>query len=55
VPSYNLLSQIKHGDPILLNVSVIVLPVAAEPLATLRLFRDVTRQMHQDKMMHLPY
>ena len=45
VPAYNLLSQTKGGKPLLLNVSVIVLPVSEHALATIHLFRDMTSQM----------
>src|SRR5437867_11785943 len=37
IPAYNLLSQTKEGRPLLLNVSVIVLPVAEHALATIHL------------------
>jgi DNA-binding CsgD family transcriptional regulator len=53
VPSYNLLSQTKHGHPILLNVSVILLPTTASPLATIHLFRDVTPQMQYEAYVEL--
>ena len=48
VPAYNLLSQTKGGRPLLLNVSVVVLPVAAHALATIHLFRDITSQMQYE-------
>jgi PAS domain S-box-containing protein len=53
IPSYNLLSQTKHGRPILLNVSVIVLPRTASPLVTMHLFRDVTPQMQYEAYVEL--
>jgi PAS domain-containing protein len=48
VPTYNLLSQTKGGRPLLLNVSVVVLPVAAPALATIHIFRDITFQMQYE-------
>ena len=48
VPVYNLLSQTKGGRPLLLNVSVVVLPVSKHALATLHLFRDITSQMQYE-------
>jgi PAS domain-containing protein len=45
VPAYNLLSQTKGGRLLLLNVSVVVLPVSEHALATIHLFRDITSQM----------
>jgi len=41
VPAYNLLSQTKGSRPLLLNVSVIVVPVSEHALATIHLFRDM--------------
>jgi PAS domain-containing protein len=48
VPTYNLLSQTKGGKPLLLNVSVVVLPVAEHALATIHIFRDITSQMQYE-------
>jgi len=48
VPAYNLLSQTKGGRPLLLNVSVVVLPVSEPTLATIHLFRDITSQMQYE-------
>jgi PAS domain S-box-containing protein len=48
VPTYNLLSQTKAGDTILLNVSVIVPPDTATPFATIHLFRDATHQLRYE-------
>ena len=48
VPTYNLLSRTKHGETILLNVSVIVPPVGDRPFAAIHLFRDATRQLHYE-------
>ena len=48
VPAYNLLSQTKSGRPLLLNVSVVVLPVSEHALATIHLFRDMTPQMQYE-------
>jgi hypothetical protein len=45
IPACNLLSQAKDGTPLLLNVSVIMLPTSSHPLATIHLFRDVTPQL----------
>lgn len=48
VPSYNLLSQTKDDDIVMLNVSVILLPPSERPLVTLHLFRDATQQMQYE-------
>jgi PAS domain-containing protein len=48
VPAYNLLSQTKGGRPLLLNVSVVVLPVSEPVLTTIHLFRDITSQMQYE-------
>lgn len=48
IPSYNLLSQTKHGKTILLNVTVIVLPPTESPLVTIHLFRDITHQLQYE-------
>lgn len=53
IPAYNLLSKTKAGHSVLLNVSVIVLPVSADPLTTLHLFRDVTRQLRYETYVEL--
>ena len=47
VPAYNLMSRTKDGHPILLNISVIV-PDAESPLVAIYLFRDVSRQLHDE-------
>lgn len=48
VPAYNLLSQTKGGKPLLLNVSVVVLPVSEPALVTIHLFRDITSQLQYE-------
>jgi len=48
VPAYNLLSQTKGGRLLLLNVSVVVLPVSEHALATIHIFRDITSQMQYE-------
>jgi PAS domain-containing protein len=48
VPAYNLLSQTKGGRPLLLNVSVVVLPVSEHALTAIYLFRDMTSQMQYE-------
>lgn len=47
VPTYNMLSQTKNGDAILLNVSVIV-PPEESPFVTVHLFRDATHQLQYE-------
>ena len=48
ISAYNLLSQTKEARPLLLNVSVVVLPVSEHALATIHLFRDMTSQMQYE-------
>jgi PAS domain S-box-containing protein len=48
VPTYNLLSQTKNGDTILLNVSVIVPPPGEGDFVTVHLFRDATHQLQYE-------
>jgi PAS domain-containing protein len=48
VPAYKLLTQTRGGRPLLLSVSVIVLPVSTPVLATIHLFRDITAQLQYE-------
>lgn len=48
VPTYNLLTRTKHGETILLNVSVIVPPEDTSQFVTIHLFRDATNQLRYE-------
>jgi PAS domain S-box-containing protein len=48
VPTYNLLTRTKAGDPILINVSVIVPATSNGRIVTIHLFRDASRQLRYE-------
>jgi PAS domain S-box-containing protein len=48
VPTYNLLTRTKAGDPILLNVSVIVPAGNDSRFVTIHLFRDASHQLRYE-------
>jgi PAS domain S-box-containing protein len=48
VPTFNLLTQTKARDTILLNVSIIVLPDSDGRYATIHLFRDASYQLQYE-------